>query len=241
MPPGMLERRWEQQEEAHRRALAVAVARTAALLAAVHYSRSLAHRRGWEPWRAALAHSQQHIAAADTLHARNLLARALEAWRRCRMATAWLALASEACMAAMARRFHQQALQRHALSALQQHALWARSLACLHVAHLAAAALHCWRQQAAVARQHMQRTTAAAAAHCARCLRRRALGAWRKGAVAQRRERLAARRLDDKWGTVQQMLAEAREQRRRKQQLEEQGSSGWSSAENSFDPNTLFR
>ena len=235
-----LERAWLQQGQARQRALAAAAARTATLLAATHYSRCLAWRCGLAPWRALLARAQQQAAAAQALHARLLAARALEAWRRRRQAAAWLGIAQDACSMAAARRCRQRSLQRRTLAALQQHAAWNRGLARLPATAAAARALRAWRSLAAAARLHAQRQEAAADAHYCSVQRRRALGAWRLGAARQRRERLAAKRVDEKWSRVQAMLAAARKQRQAREEAEGGGGSGWSSAENSFDPNSLF-
>lgn len=242
MPPPAhdLERAWLQQAHHHQRALAAATQQTAALLAALHYSRCLAWRCGLAPWHALLARARQQAAAADALADRLLLQRALEAWRSRRVAAQWLGVARDACAAAAARRCHQRSLQRRALKALQQHAAWARSLARLPAHRAAAGALCGWRLVAAAALAQAQCQEAAADAHRSDTLCRQALGAWQAGATRQRRERLAAKRVDDKWQSVQAMLVDARKQRQAREAAGGGATSGWSSGENSFDPNSLL-
>lgn len=206
-----LARRWEAAESARLAQLEAVAARAADLLAAVHYSRSLALRCGLAPWRALLHSAQQQAAAAYALRRRSLAAAALAAFQRCRHAAVWRTVMAEACAAAGARRLHQHALLRRGLAALCRHAQWVRTdLPALHAARLRAAAWHSWRQLAAATAQQARLRCARAAAHCHRGLLRRALRAWQRGASACKKERLVEQRRQQRWTTVERYLAEHR-------------------------------
>jgi hypothetical protein len=251
-----LERRWAAEVQGRLQQLEALVARHSALLAAVHYSRALVCRWGWQPWRAATQAGRERAAAADVLGSRACLARAVAAWARCRAAAAWRAVAAEACAAAAARRQRQRSLQRQALAALQQHVGWVKHLGRRHSTHLTAAALRHWQRHAAATAQQTRQQLATAARHCEQRRCRQALAAWEAGALRSKQERVVAQRREQRWGTVQQYLAEHRQARAATLQQQFGGSGGdggggtngcWadsggnsSSAENSFDPNTIF-
>ena len=243
-----LERRWAAEAQARLQRLEGLVRQHAALLAAVHYSRSVAWRWGWAPWRELMAQARQQVAAAEALHRRCRMASALAAWLRCRQAATWRVLAADACAAAVARQHRHHTLARHALAALQNEVRWAKGLPQQHTAWVAAAAIRSWRQLAAMARHRTRQQLASAQCHDAARTCRRALEAWRQGAGRCRQERLVERRREQRWGQVQQYLAEHRESKKR-QQGTAGGSappppppagSSLSSAENSLDPNTSF-
>lgn len=244
-----LERRWAAEQAARLAALAAAAVAAARLLAAVHRSRRLA-LQGLSAWAAAVQQRRQAEEEGDAVCARRRLRHALHAWQRCRAAAAWRGLAADACAVASAQQQHHRALQRRALAALKQQVAWARSLPSLHAAHLALAALRCWRSTAAEQAGITRQLQATATAFSSRGLARRALGAWRQGAAACRRERLVAQRKERRMGDVSRYLAEHRAAKAAAAAA--QGGSGEvlaadgssltppSSAENSFDPNAWF-
>jgi hypothetical protein len=156
-------------------------------------------------------------------------------------------VAADAGAVAAARRHRQRALLGRGLAALAQHALCQRSLPCLHAARLAAGALRCWHAQAAATAVQRRRMEAAAARHASRHTCSSALGAWQQGARRCRQERLVAQRRDARWGVVQQYLSEHQQAKAKAaSKLGGDGGGGGalgcslSSAENSFDPNTIF-
>ena len=202
-PLALLERRWASAEGSRLSTLAAALARASTLASAVHASRAVARRAGWDPWLRLVLRARKLEEAVDALAARHCLARALAAWARCRGAGAWRVMAAEACAAAAARLHHQQALLRRGMAALMQHALWARSLLCLHTAQLAAGSLRCWRNLAAAQAADTRRLVAMAAAHASRRAAAAALAAWQQGARRCRQERLIEKRREQKWDTVQ--------------------------------------
>ena len=208
---GVLKKRVAAIESARLTRLQAAAARTAALLAAIHYSRSLALRCGWAPWRALMHRMQQQSAAADALRRRSLAAGALAAFQRCRHVAAWRSVAAEACATAAAWQLHQQTLQRHALAALRNHTQWVQTaVPAMHAARLQAAAWCSWRQLAATAAQQLRLQTAHAAAHFHRNVLRGMLCAWQRGAAACKTERLVEQRRQQRWATVERYLAEHR-------------------------------
>ena len=206
-----LQQRWEAAESARLALLDAAAARAATLLAVVHFSRSLAVRWGWAPWRALIHRARQQAAEADALRHRSLAAATLAAFQRCRHAAVWRAVAAEACAAAHARRLHQQALQSRALAALRRHRHWVQTaLPALHSARLLAAAWSSWCQLAAAAAQGARLRAARAIAHAHRSLLRRTLRAWQRGATACSKERLVDQRRQQRWVEVERYLAEHR-------------------------------
>lgn len=244
-PPGsssqsqleLLERRWAttaRQAAAHAEALYL---RTAVLAAAVHYSRHIALHWGWVPWRALVEQAKQRQHAAAVLCAQHAVARMLQAVQAWRRLAAWRAVTAEACATAAARHHHQHRLLQSSVAMLAQHARRLRELARLHPTWLAIASLRHWRQlgaaAAAQARQHSQM----AAAHSDRRAAHRVLKAWRLCS------KLAARR-EKRWGDVQRYLAEYRAAREGQARAGCSGADGTasnlSSAENSFDPNSIF-
>lgn len=253
-----LERRWATTAASRQAQLEALLLRTAALAAALHYSRCLAWRWGLAPWRALLQRARDMEAAALALAAKHRMQRALQAWQHCRQAALWQAAAAEACATAAARRQRQRALLTRGMVALAQHASWARGLAHCHNARLVGAALGCWRAAAAQAAAEVQQRGAEAAGHWARGACRRALAAWRRGVVRCRQERLVKQRREQRWGAVQQYLAEHRAAKQAAAAAcaaagKGGGSGGGGSAcsvlslqpslsspENSFDPNGIF-
>lgn len=245
-----LERRWAAKEQARLARLQALLSRHASLLATMHYSRHLAARCGLNPWRALVQRRREQAAAADALHARYLLQRALAAWQRLQQAVAWRAVGKEACALAAPRRLRHASLQLRALTALRQHAHWCRrSLPLLHASHLRSMALRSWRSQAQAAAQRTREGLAAAAAHADASLCRSAVGAWQQGARRLRTERLVAQRTEQRWGEVQRYLAEAkqRQERERAAQAAKDGADGGRGGargadENSslWDANALF-
>ncbi len=206
-----LQQRWEAAESARLALLDAAAARAATLLAVVHFSRSLAVRCGWAPWRALMHRAQQQAADADALRRRSLAAATLAAFQRCRHAAVWRAVAAEACAAAQARRLHHEMLQRRSLAALRRHRHWVQTaLPALHSARLLAAAWRSWRQLAAAAAQGARLQAARAVAHAHCNLLRRSLHAWQSGAAACSKERLVDQRRQQRWADVQHYLAEHR-------------------------------
>ena len=254
----LLERRWAAEAQGRVQQSEALVARHAALLAAVHYSRGVVRRWGWEPWRAAARLARQRATAARLLGDRACLASALAVWALCRTAAAWRAVAADACAVAAARRQRHRSLVRRALAALRQHVNWAKSISQRHGMHLTAVSFHCWRQYAAAGVEETQQQLGAASRHCEQQRCRQALAAWQAGAVRCKQDRVVAQRREQRWGTVQQYLAEHRQAKAAASSLQQHGggsgcgscsildcwadSSGGhsSSAENSFDPNAIF-
>ncbi|KAL4434108.1 hypothetical protein ABPG75_000549 [Micractinium tetrahymenae] len=244
----LLERRWAAEA---RQAAAEAEAlylRAAALAAAVHYSRHVALHWGWAPWRARMEQARQQQAAAAALCAKHTVARVLQAVHAWRRLAAWQAVTAEACATAAARQHRQRSLLQRSLAALSQHAHWVHDLPRLHTASLAAAALRRWRQLAAAAAAQAQMHDNVAAEHSNCRAARRVLKAWRLSA------KLASRR-EKRWGAVQQYLAEHRAARQAAAAAAagslgcdasegrcgvDGTASSLSSAENSFDPNSIF-
>lgn len=233
----LLERRWAAKA---RQAAAEAEAlylRAAALAAAVHYSRHVALHWGWAPWQALVEQARQRQHTAAVLCAKHAVARVLQSLQAWRRLAAWRQMAAEACATAAARQHHQRRLLQSSLTMLGQHARWVRELPCLHAASLAGVALRQWRQRAAAAAAQARRHDRLAAAHGDCQAARRTLRTWQLSA------KLAARR-EKRWCTVQQYLAEYRAVRGGQDHTGCSGDGGpassMSSAENSFDPNSIF-
>lgn len=238
-----LERRWTAEAQAHVARLEALLARHSALLAAMHYSRGVAWRWGWAPWKSLLQQVRDQTAAGQRLHSRHCLCRALAAWAQAHQVAAWQAVGRDACAMAGARRQRQHALLRCALAVLQRRMAWARCLPQQRARRLAVRALRIWRQQATAAKLQLQLLLAAAARHSACRTRRRALAAWQLGAARCRQELVVAARREQRWDTVQRYLQERRQAKAAKQGSgygDEQLLRGQSSGENSFNPNAIF-
>lgn len=233
----VLERRWKERARQEAAEVEALYMRTAALAAAVQYSRRVSQHWGWAPWRALMeqARGKQHAAAA--LHAKHAAARVLHAMHEWRRLAAWRAVAAEACSTASARHHHKSRLLQCSLATLLQHALWVQQLPRLHAASVAATSLRHWQQLAAAAAAQTRRHSQMAVAHSNRRAARSMFTAWRLNA------KLAARR-ERRWAAVLQYLAEYRASRKGQSCDDCSSATGTatslSSAENSFDPNCIF-